>query len=139
MSQTDHCFYEHDFLSILVHIDCIVVTTSESWTNCNILDIRGDKTLEERSENLTLTDLGAGSQHNLSCAGVNSVGEGEYDAIELLVYGKRKTKQKEQAPTGYGSIIKHYFFSSSSICIRASGSDTVCLDPGLGFISDPEL
>ena len=72
----------------------IVVTTSQSRTNCNILDIRGGETLEELSENLTLTDLGAGSQHNLSCAGVNSVGEGEYDAVELLVYGKRERKNK---------------------------------------------
>ena len=52
------------------------LTTSQNRTNCNIPDNRGDETLEERSENLTLTDLGAESQQNLSCAGVNSVGEG---------------------------------------------------------------
>ena len=51
------------------------------------LVIRGEETLEELSENLTLTDLGAESQQNLSCAGVNLVGEGDHDAIELLVYG----------------------------------------------------
>ena len=55
--------------------------------NCIYLVIRGEETLEELSENLTLTDLGAESQQNLSCAGVNLVGEGDYDAIELLVYG----------------------------------------------------
>ena len=57
--------------------------------NC-VIDIRGDETLEEWSENLTLTDLGAESQQNLSCAGVNLVGEGDQDEIELFVYGGKK-------------------------------------------------
>ena len=61
------------------------------WTICNILDNRGDETLEEVSENLTLTDLGAASQRNLTCAGVNLVGEGDSDALEILVYGEKIT------------------------------------------------
>ena len=57
--------------------------------NC-VIDIRGEETLEEWSANLTLTDLGAESQQNLSCAGVNLLGEGDQDEIELFVYGAKK-------------------------------------------------
>jgi len=48
---------------------------------------KGDSILEERSENLTLNDLGLASQENISCSAVNEIGSGESDTIQLEVFG----------------------------------------------------
>ena len=54
----------------------------------NILCTRGDETLDENSENLTLQDLGPESNLNLTCSGVNSIGTGEPGIVELEISGK---------------------------------------------------
>ena len=51
------------------------------------MDFRGDTFLEERSENLTLDDMGLASQENISCSAVNEIGSGESDTVQLEAFG----------------------------------------------------
>ena len=59
-----------------------------SFTSKILIKRRGDTILEERSENLTLTNIGFESQQNLSCAAVNEIGPGESDSLQISVFGK---------------------------------------------------
>eukprot|EP00090_Calanus_glacialis_P045715 TRINITY_DN8668_c0_g1_i1.p1 TRINITY_DN8668_c0_g1~~TRINITY_DN8668_c0_g1_i1.p1 ORF type:complete len:1080 (-),score=259.44 TRINITY_DN8668_c0_g1_i1:89-3328(-) len=47
---------------------------------------KGDTFLEERSENLTLNDIGLASQENISCSAVNEIGSGESDTVQLEAF-----------------------------------------------------
>jgi len=47
---------------------------------------RGDETLSEVSANLTLFDLSVESQGLISCAGVNTLGQGEKDSLNFTVF-----------------------------------------------------
>eukprot|EP00091_Calanus_sinicus_P020505 TRINITY_DN5634_c0_g1_i1.p1 TRINITY_DN5634_c0_g1~~TRINITY_DN5634_c0_g1_i1.p1 ORF type:complete len:412 (+),score=117.82 TRINITY_DN5634_c0_g1_i1:763-1998(+) len=48
--------------------------------------MQGETILEEKSENLTLNELGLASQENISCSAVNDIGSGESDTIQLEVF-----------------------------------------------------
>lgn len=54
----------------------------------DILFCRGDETLDENSENLTLHNLGPESNLNLTCSGVNSIGTGVEGIVELEISGR---------------------------------------------------
>ena len=69
----------------------------------NILFSRGDQTLDENSENLTLHDLGPASNLNLTCSGVNSIGTGEPGIVELEISGKADKKAKSHETSNYFS------------------------------------
>ena len=43
--------------------------------------------MEERSENLTLNDIGLASQGNISCLAFIEIGSGEPDTMQLDVFG----------------------------------------------------
>jgi len=47
---------------------------------------RGDEILSERTNNLTLDGLSAESQGPVSCAGVNTLGQGEQDSLNITVF-----------------------------------------------------
>jgi len=47
---------------------------------------QGNEILDERSENLTLSDIGLASQENFSCSAVNEIGAGESDTLQLEVF-----------------------------------------------------
>merc|ERR1719320_1357239 len=46
---------------------------------------RGNDILNEKSENLTLKDIGLASQKNISCSAINEFGAGESDTLQLEV------------------------------------------------------
>ena len=48
---------------------------------------RGSDILNEKSENLTLKDIGLASQKNISCSAINEIGAGESDTLQLEVLG----------------------------------------------------
>ena len=52
------------------------------------LYFRGNDILDEKSENLTLNDIGLASQENISCSAINEIGAGESDTLQLEVLGK---------------------------------------------------
>jgi len=47
---------------------------------------RGDEILSERSDNLTLHGLAVESQGTVSCAGVNTLGQGDQDSLNITVF-----------------------------------------------------
>ena len=49
---------------------------------------RGEDSLSYTSYNLTLDNIAADSQGNISCAAVNILGQGQEDILQLLVCGK---------------------------------------------------
>ena len=46
------------------------------------------------SASLSLHDLSADSQGNISCGAVNDGGEGEQDTLTLIVFGKKGNSQQ---------------------------------------------
>jgi len=46
---------------------------------------QGSDILNEKSENLTLKDIGLASQKNISCSAINEIGAGESDTLQLEV------------------------------------------------------
>lgn len=46
---------------------------------------QGNDILDEKSENLTLNDIGLASQENISCSAINEIGAGESDTLQLEV------------------------------------------------------
>ena len=53
------------------------------------LNFRGDVVLDEKSENLTLNNLGLESEQNISCSAVNEIGSGEADVLQFDVFGNK--------------------------------------------------
>ena len=50
--------------------------------------------LSGRSASLSLHDLSADSQGNISCGAVNDGGAGEQDTLTLIVFGKKGNSQE---------------------------------------------
>ena len=48
---------------------------------------RNGDILDEKSENLTLNEIGIITQQNISCAAVNEIGSGDLDTVQLEVFG----------------------------------------------------
>merc|ERR1711892_954381 len=69
----------------LIVMTCLVEDMGEPEAS-EFLWKQGNEILDERSENLTLSDIGLASQENFSCSAVNEIGAGESDTLQLEVF-----------------------------------------------------
>jgi len=62
---------------------------------------QGNEILDEKSENLTLIDIGLASQKNISCSAINEIGAGESDTLQLEVLAPPKFLEKLEEETRF--------------------------------------